>query len=50
MDHHTAVVSLVFLAFFEVVAVCWVFGKIHIMFISSNQEVMFMVLDFAVAG
>ncbi|XP_034397565.1 sodium- and chloride-dependent GABA transporter ine isoform X1 [Cyclopterus lumpus] len=26
MDHHTAVVSLVFLAFFEVVAVCWIFG------------------------
>lgn len=29
MDHYTAVVSLVFLAFFEVVAVCWIFGKIH---------------------
>ncbi|XP_023269331.1 sodium- and chloride-dependent GABA transporter 1-like isoform X1 [Seriola lalandi dorsalis] len=26
MDHYTAVVSLVFLALFEVVAVCWVFG------------------------
>ncbi|XP_070689408.1 sodium- and chloride-dependent GABA transporter ine isoform X2 [Pempheris klunzingeri] len=26
MDHYTAVVSLVFLAFFEVVAVCWIFG------------------------
>ncbi|XP_053181799.1 sodium- and chloride-dependent GABA transporter ine isoform X1 [Scomber japonicus] len=26
MDHYTAVVSLVFLAFFEVVAVCWLFG------------------------
>lgn len=28
MDHYTAVVSLMFLAFFEVVAVCWIFGKI----------------------
>ncbi len=27
MDHYTAVVSLVFLAFFEVVAVCWIFGN-----------------------
>lgn len=26
MDHYTAVVSLMFLAFAEVVAVCWVFG------------------------
>ncbi|XP_042343959.1 sodium- and chloride-dependent GABA transporter 1 isoform X2 [Plectropomus leopardus] len=26
MDHYTAVVSLIFLAFFEVVAVCWIFG------------------------
>uniref|UniRef100_A0AAX7TH88 Transporter n=1 Tax=Astatotilapia calliptera TaxID=8154 RepID=A0AAX7TH88_ASTCA len=26
MDHYTAVVSLVFLAFFEVVAICWIFG------------------------
>ncbi|XP_070992609.1 sodium- and chloride-dependent GABA transporter ine-like [Oncorhynchus clarkii lewisi] len=26
MDHYTAVVSLMFLAFFEVLAVCWVFG------------------------
>lgn len=27
MDHYTAVVSLTFLAFFEVLAVCWVFGN-----------------------
>ena len=27
MDHYTAVVSLMFLAFFEVLAVCWVFGN-----------------------
>ncbi|XP_035494812.1 sodium- and chloride-dependent GABA transporter 1 isoform X1 [Scophthalmus maximus] len=26
MDHYTAVVSLVLLAFFEVIAVCWIFG------------------------
>lgn len=26
MDHYTAVISLVFLAFTEVVAVCWIFG------------------------
>uniref|UniRef100_A0A4W6GB47 Transporter n=1 Tax=Lates calcarifer TaxID=8187 RepID=A0A4W6GB47_LATCA len=26
MDHYTAVVSLVLLAFFEVLAVCWIFG------------------------
>uniref|UniRef100_H2ZX72 Transporter n=2 Tax=Latimeria chalumnae TaxID=7897 RepID=H2ZX72_LATCH len=26
MDHYTAVVSLMFLAFFEVVAVCWFYG------------------------
>ncbi|XP_054905309.1 sodium- and chloride-dependent GABA transporter ine [Poeciliopsis prolifica] len=26
MDHCTGVVSLIFLAFFEVVAVCWIFG------------------------
>ncbi|KAL0979342.1 hypothetical protein UPYG_G00183900 [Umbra pygmaea] len=33
MDHYTAVVSLMFLAFFEVTAVCWVFGvrRINIM-------------------
>ncbi|KAL2095058.1 hypothetical protein ACEWY4_009777 [Coilia grayii] len=26
MDHYTAIVSIIFLAFFEVIAVCWVFG------------------------
>ncbi|KAM4579005.1 sodium- and chloride-dependent GABA transporter ine [Fundulus diaphanus] len=26
MDHCTAVVSLIFLAFFEIVSVCWIFG------------------------
>lgn len=33
MDHYTAVVSLVFLALFEVIAVCWIFGvpKISLM-------------------
>ncbi len=37
MDHYTAVVSLVFLALTEIIAVCWVFGKIHIKVISPNQ-------------
>ncbi|XP_038151364.1 sodium- and chloride-dependent GABA transporter ine isoform X2 [Cyprinodon tularosa] len=34
MDHCTAVVSLIFLAFFEVVAVCWIFGvsRLSLMF------------------
>ncbi|XP_048123371.1 sodium- and chloride-dependent GABA transporter ine isoform X2 [Alosa alosa] len=26
MDHYTAIVSIIFLAFFEVIAICWVFG------------------------
>ncbi|XP_059843925.1 sodium- and chloride-dependent GABA transporter ine-like isoform X1 [Hypanus sabinus] len=26
MDHYTAVVSLMFLAFFEVIAICWLYG------------------------
>ncbi|XP_062240750.1 sodium- and chloride-dependent GABA transporter ine [Platichthys flesus] len=26
LDHYTAIVSLMFLAFFEVIAVCWIFG------------------------
>ncbi|CAM9127446.1 unnamed protein product [Lampetra planeri] len=26
MDHYTAIVSILFLAFFEVVAVCWIYG------------------------
>nr|XP_014353038.1 PREDICTED: sodium- and chloride-dependent GABA transporter ine-like isoform X2 [Latimeria chalumnae] len=30
MDHYTAVVSLMFLAFFEVVAVCWFYGAIKV--------------------
>uniref|UniRef100_A0A671WMZ4 Transporter n=1 Tax=Sparus aurata TaxID=8175 RepID=A0A671WMZ4_SPAAU len=36
MDQYAAVVSLMFLAFFEVAAVCWVFGKLRIKFTSSN--------------
>uniref|UniRef100_A0A8C1ILC3 Transporter n=1 Tax=Cyprinus carpio TaxID=7962 RepID=A0A8C1ILC3_CYPCA len=27
MDHYTAIVSIMFLAFFEVVAVCWLYGE-----------------------
>ncbi|XP_074527626.1 sodium- and chloride-dependent GABA transporter ine [Halichoeres trimaculatus] len=26
MDHYTAIVSIMFLAFFEVVAICWIYG------------------------
>ncbi|XP_008305120.1 sodium- and chloride-dependent GABA transporter ine [Stegastes partitus] len=26
MDHYTAIVSIMFLAFFEVIAVCWIYG------------------------
>ncbi|KAJ8275789.1 hypothetical protein COCON_G00075410 [Conger conger] len=26
MDHYTAIVSILFLAFFEVVAICWIYG------------------------
>ncbi|XP_028838230.1 sodium- and chloride-dependent GABA transporter ine isoform X3 [Denticeps clupeoides] len=26
MDHYTAIVSIMFLAFFEIVAICWVYG------------------------
>lgn len=27
MDHYTAIVSIMFLAFFEVVGVCWIYGE-----------------------
>ena len=27
MDHYTAIVSIIFLAFFEVIAICVVFGE-----------------------
>lgn len=27
MDHYTAIVSIMFLAFFEVVAICWSYGE-----------------------
>ncbi|XP_074526437.1 sodium- and chloride-dependent GABA transporter 1 [Halichoeres trimaculatus] len=48
MDHYTAVVSLVFLAFFEVVAVCWIFGvpKISLMvkrMLGKNPNIYFRV-------
>eukprot|EP00062_Callorhinchus_milii_P016387 gi/632967621/ref/XP_007900079.1/ PREDICTED: sodium- and chloride-dependent GABA transporter 1-like isoform X1 [Callorhinchus milii] len=37
MDHYTAVVSLMFLAFFEVIAICWLYGVRRI---SSNVQEM----------
>lgn len=27
MDHYTAIVSIMFLAFFEVIAICWSYGE-----------------------
>jgi len=27
MDHYTAIVSIMFLAFFEVIGVCWIYGE-----------------------
>lgn len=29
MDHYTAIVSIMFLAFFEVIAICYSYGKKH---------------------
>uniref|UniRef100_W5M635 Transporter n=1 Tax=Lepisosteus oculatus TaxID=7918 RepID=W5M635_LEPOC len=37
MDHYTAIVSIMFLAFFEVVAICWIYGVRRL---SSNVEEM----------
>ncbi|XP_061559123.1 sodium- and chloride-dependent GABA transporter ine [Phycodurus eques] len=37
MDHYTAIVSIVFLAFFEVVGVCWLYGASRL---SDNLEEM----------
>ncbi|XP_036379971.1 sodium- and chloride-dependent GABA transporter ine [Megalops cyprinoides] len=37
MDHYTAIVSIMFLAFFEVVAVCWIYGVKRL---SQNVEEM----------
>ncbi|KAL6463846.1 hypothetical protein MHYP_G00282370 [Metynnis hypsauchen] len=37
MDHYTAIVSIMFLAFFEVVAICWFYGVRRL---SSNLEEM----------
>ncbi|XP_076867787.1 sodium- and chloride-dependent GABA transporter ine isoform X2 [Brachyhypopomus gauderio] len=37
MDHYTAIVSIMFLAFFEVVAICWLYGVKRL---SSNVEEM----------
>jgi len=28
MDHYTAIVSIIFLAFFEIIAICWCYGEI----------------------
>ncbi|XP_032371090.1 sodium- and chloride-dependent GABA transporter 1 isoform X1 [Etheostoma spectabile] len=38
MDQYTAVVSLVFLAFFEIVAVCWIFGVPRICLLVKKMQ------------
>lgn len=38
MDHYTAVVSLMFLAFFEVVTVCWIFGSPNICLMVKRMQ------------
>ncbi|CAM9346399.1 unnamed protein product, partial [Lampetra planeri] len=38
MDHYTAVVSLIFLAFFEVVAVCWIFGVPRLVLMITRMQ------------
>ena len=45
MDHYTAVVSLVFLAFCEIVAVCWIFGKNSALSWHADVLVMVKALD-----
>ncbi|KAM9847024.1 sodium- and chloride-dependent GABA transporter ine [Aulostomus maculatus] len=37
MDHYTAIVSIMFLAFFEVIAICWLYGATRL---SDNLEEM----------
>ncbi|KAJ4929784.1 hypothetical protein JOQ06_018805 [Pogonophryne albipinna] len=37
MDHYTAIVSIIFLAFFEVIAICWCYGVTRL---SDNLEEM----------
>ncbi|XP_063751294.1 sodium- and chloride-dependent GABA transporter ine isoform X2 [Eleginops maclovinus] len=37
MDHYTAIVSIMFLAFFEVIAICWIYGVNRL---SDNLEEM----------
>ncbi|XP_037604263.1 sodium- and chloride-dependent GABA transporter ine [Sebastes umbrosus] len=37
MDHYTAIVSIIFLAFFEVIAICWLYGVKRL---SDNLEEM----------
>uniref|UniRef100_A0A8C2X352 Transporter n=1 Tax=Cyclopterus lumpus TaxID=8103 RepID=A0A8C2X352_CYCLU len=37
MDHYTAIVSIMFLAFFEVIAICWSYGKQMLCFCFSEM-------------
>jgi len=38
MDHYTAIVSIMFLAFFEVIGVCWIYGEKHLMDCAVQQN------------
>lgn len=37
LDHYTAIVSIMFLAFFEVMAVCWIYGERRVSFIAHLE-------------
>lgn len=51
MDHYTAIVSIMFLAFFEVIAICYSYGKNHHLslgglILDSNSEIVFLFVCF----
>lgn len=43
MDHYTAIVSIMFLAFFEVIAICYSYGKNHHLALADLILVLFTV-------
>lgn len=45
MDHYTAIVSIMFLAFFEVMAICWIYGEEAVSLLhASNDAALFCIL------
>lgn len=51
MDHYTAIVSIMFLAFFEVIAICYSYGKNHHLslgglILDSNSELVILFVVF----